>query len=117
MGRRKGPTPSLLPAPVEVVERIGVDQVRRIMLDSCWRKKAYATQAHARADAARLTATQVRPLIAYRCPFHSLHVEKHFHVGHPPHAGHVEAIALAIRWCTAHPDEVPQPHPSVSDPG
>lgn len=112
--RAKGPTPSCLPEPVEVVEPIAYDEVRRIMVDSCWRKKAYPSLGQARHDAARIVATEGGTVQAYRCPFHSLHAEKHWHVGHLPNRWHLERIAAAIRWCGSHPDEVPQPHPSVT---
>lgn len=107
--RRKGPTPSRLPEKVPVRELIDVDEVAALMEGSCWRKHKYESQHHARQDAARLSASQPRPVIAYRCPFHSLHDGKHWHVGHPPNSRHLERIALAIRWCTAHPDETPTP--------
>lgn len=114
--RKKGPSPSLLPQGPAPVEGITADEVRILMREACWRKKPYPTQRQARADAAALVATGSM-VEAYRCPFHSLHEAKHWHVGHQPPLGHLERIAATIRWCAQHPDEVPQPHPSVRPPG
>ncbi len=80
------------------------------MLATCWSKNAYGSLYVARQVAAA-AAKRGDVVSAYQCPFHTLHDERHWHVGHAPNLHHVERLALAIRWCSAHPDEVPTPPP------
>lgn len=104
-----GPTPSRLPDPVDHGEELTCDEVAMIMMATCWRKKAYRSQGQARRDAARLAARDGVAMAHYRCAVHTMHEGKHWHVGHAPSQEHVERYALAIRWVTAHPDELPVP--------
>lgn len=103
--------PSLLPAPTECPEQITYDEVRRIMLASCWSKNAYGSLYQARQVAA-VAAKRGDSCSPYQCPFHTLRPERHWHIGHVPSTHHVERMAAAIRWCTQHPDELPEPGPS-----
>ena len=76
MGRRRGPTPSLLPAPASCPDQIEYDEVRRIMLASCWGKNAYASLYQARQIAATAEAKTHEQIQPYQCPFHTLRAER-----------------------------------------
>ena len=97
-----------------VVPSIDATEVAEIMAASCWTKRAYPSLHVARRIiAAHEAAGTVGPgqfgLQPYRCPFHTLHPGTHWHIGHAPRHEHVVRLALALRWCHAHPLEQPRP--------
>lgn len=112
MGKHRGPTPSLLPARTQCCEQIEYDEVRRIMLASCWSKNAYPSLYQARQIAAAAQAKTHEPIQPYQCPFHTLRADRHWHIGHVPSHEDVARMALAIRWCAQHPDQLPVPGPT-----
>lgn len=101
----RGPQPSLLPE-VPAPAGLGIEraEVETMMAGSCWRNVAIHSL-----YAARMAAAQHPTTVPYQCPFHTLHPERHWHIGSPPSQHHMERLALALLWCQQHPDELPTP--------
>lgn len=78
------------------------------MRTTCWKKQAYSSLHMANLVVAH-AASLGDQVTAYQCPFHTLHEHRHWHVGHPPNHYRVTRMALAIRWCAQHHDELPTP--------